>query len=120
MGRVFKALAAAVLAAVLAAALVGVFALQGWGRATLAPAGDVAAFAAAAKARLAAETKGNAAFGTGNDYAAALAQYKSGLGYLSDTFGADAAQSDSISWLNACFSNSTSRSTCTRNCVSPH
>ena len=62
MGRVFKSLAAAVLAAVLAAALVGVFALQGWGRAALAPAGDAAAFAAAAKARLQAETKGNAAF----------------------------------------------------------
>ena len=60
--RFLKALGAGLLAAVAVAALMGFGALEGWGRKPLAPAGDSAAFAAAATERLKAESKGNAAF----------------------------------------------------------
>ena len=60
--RFLKSLMAALLAASLVAALVIAGALEGWWRKPMAPAGNVAAFAAAATARIKAESKGNAAF----------------------------------------------------------
>ncbi len=60
--RFLKSLVAALLAASLVAALVIAGALEGWWRKPMAPAGDVAAFAAAATARIKADSKGNAAF----------------------------------------------------------
>lgn len=60
--RFFKSLMAALLAAGLVAAVIVVGTLEGWWRKPLAPAGDIAAFAAAATARIKAESKGNAAF----------------------------------------------------------
>lgn len=60
--RFLKSLVAALLAASLVAALVIAGALEGWWRKPMAPAGNVAAFAAAATARIKAESKGNAAF----------------------------------------------------------
>ena len=60
--RFLKSLVAALLAASLVAALVIAGALEGWWRKPMAPAGDVAAFADAATARIKAESKGNAAF----------------------------------------------------------
>lgn len=60
--RFFKSLMAALLAAVLVAAVIGASTLGGWWRKPLAPAGDTAAFAAAAAARIKAESRGNAAF----------------------------------------------------------
>lgn len=60
--RVLKALGAGLLAAIAVAVIMGFGALEGWGRTPLARPGDTAAFAAAATARLKAESKGNAAF----------------------------------------------------------
>jgi CubicO group peptidase (beta-lactamase class C family) len=60
--RFLKSLMAALLAAGLVTAVIVAGTLGGWWRKPLAPAGDVAAFAAAATARINAESKGNAAF----------------------------------------------------------
>ncbi len=60
--RFLKSFAAALLVALAVAAAMGYGALQGWGRKALAPAGDSAAFFAAARDRLKAESKGNFAF----------------------------------------------------------
>jgi CubicO group peptidase (beta-lactamase class C family) len=60
--RFLKSLMAGLLAAALVAAVVVAGALEGWWRKPMAPAGDVGAFAAAATARIKADSKGNAAF----------------------------------------------------------
>jgi CubicO group peptidase (beta-lactamase class C family) len=60
--RFLKSLMAALLAAALVAAVIVAGTLEGWWRKPLAKPGDTAAFAAAAAAKLKAESRGNAAF----------------------------------------------------------
>ncbi len=62
MGRFIKAFLAALVVAALVGGVVGLGAIEGWGRKRLAPAGDHRQFGSVIAARLDREVKGNAAF----------------------------------------------------------
>lgn len=62
MGRFFKSLVAALLAAGLAGVIIGFATIEGWGRARLVPAGDTGQFASVVATELDRESRGNAAF----------------------------------------------------------
>jgi len=62
MGRFFKSLLVALLAAALTGAIILFAAIEGWGRTRLVPTGDTTQFASVVAARLDQDVRGNAAF----------------------------------------------------------